>query len=90
MPHPNAHATKRRILCKHRCTGANTRCTICTPSWRTVQPRCPCDRHVGVIIHHRGDRIRGVAGNAPTLCGDFVIGVRGHGCWGDLHGRSCA
>jgi hypothetical protein len=35
-------------------------------SWRNWQTRCPCDRHVGVTIHHRGDRIQGVAGNAHT------------------------
>ena len=27
---------------------------------------------------------------AHALLGDFVIGVRGHGCWGELHGRPCA
>jgi len=34
--------------------------------------RCPCDRHVGGIIRHWGDRIRGVAGNALHLAVSWV------------------
>ena len=58
-------------------------------------------RHAGLPLHGYTNMaaakptvgvtaLGGVAGNAPTLCGDFVIGVRGHGCWGDLYGRPCA
>ena len=66
MPHPTPvpHTTPMHRTAAH-C--ANTRCTICKTSWRTVQPRCPCDRHVGMITRHWGNPHTGRCRQRPYI-----------------------